>query len=113
MNKVQVTNGGSDQRLERRAAEALKDASHQQAIVVLANSTSPRTSSNENACAQNEEMALAPNPTRRNAEETGDSNAEEEVAGEEGDPCEVEAEEDGERKGVGSEDGAKTCRKDG
>lgn len=113
MNEVQVTNGSIDQGLKRGTADTLKDASHQEASVVLANSTSPGAGSNENTCAQDEEVALAPNPTRGDTEEACDTNAEQEVAGEEGDPCEIEAEEDGECEGVGGEDGTETCRKDG
>ena len=73
MNKVQVSNSSVDESLERSTANTLDDSRPEHAVVVLVHSTSPRTGSDQDEGAQNEEMALPPDAARGHEDETSDT----------------------------------------
>lgn len=125
VDKVHVTNGGVQQTLVRRNADALDGASPGHAlvsrvergrgwrrIVVGIDGASPRAAANDDAQSEDEEMALAPDTARGHEEDDGSASASEEVSSE--DNGHVEGRSNGifEPDGIRCEDRAKTGRED-
>lgn len=115
MDKVQVAHSGIDERLIGRSADTLDDAGPEEAGVVLGvrAGTAPSTARDEYQDADDESMPLAPDATRGDEEASGKADAEQEVACQQRNPSNVDPEEEGEREGIGSEDGAEGRREDG
>lgn len=106
MDKVQIPDGGVDQRLKGGRAHALYQAGPEEARVVLAGSAGPGAGHDEDAGTQDEEVPLAPDAARGHEEDGGEAAAEQEVARQQSHRGEAHLEPHRQRQGVGSEDGA-------
>lgn len=113
MDKVHVADRGIDERLERGGADALNDACPQHAVVVAADGAGPGAAADEEANAKDKGMTLAPDAAGGHEKGAGEADAEQEVAGQQGDLGEVDLEPERERNGVGGQDGAEGRGKDG
>jgi len=113
VDKVQITDGGVHERLERRGSDALDDPGPQQTGVVLARRAGPGAAEDQDDGPDDKGVALAPEAARGHEEGAGEAHAEQEVARQQGDAREVDLEPQGERYGVGGQDGAERGREDG
>lgn len=92
MNKVKISNGDVDESLVRGDAKALDNPGSDHAVIVSPDGAGPGARDYDDDEAENEGVALAPDAGRGHKDDTHEADAEQEVARQQGDLCEVEAE---------------------
>lgn len=101
MDEVEVANRGVQQTLVGGAPDALHDSSSGEAAIVETDFSGPDAGGDEDADAEEEEVALPPYPTRWDEEDGPSPGSKEEIAREEGDLGEIFGEEQRDGDGVG------------
>lgn len=102
---LQVAHRSIDERFKRRETHALEDARPQERSIVWSRCAAPHAAEDDDDSAEDVEMSLAPDPCTGHEKKTGNPYAEQVVSCQQRHVSEGALEVDGERDGVGGEQG--------